>query len=75
MGTIFEHDVTKLEIEMLTSCAPHRDRKDQDKYLQYSDIDTINSDLYMLFIIRNQNEKAESYLQKVKERENIVYFF
>jgi hypothetical protein len=75
METIFEHNVTKLEIEMLTSCAPNKTKRDKDRYLKYSDINTINSDLYMLFIIRNQNEKAESYLQKVKEPENIVYFF
>ena len=75
METIFEHDVTKLEIEMLTSCVPNKTKINKDKYLQYNDIDTINSDHYILFIIRNQNEKAESYLQKVKEPENIVYFF
>jgi len=75
MGTIFEHDVTKLEIEMLTSCSPNKTKRDKDNYLKFSDIDTINSDLYMLFIIRNQNEKAESYFQKVKDGENIVYFF
>ena len=38
-------------------------------------METINSDLYRLFIIRNENEKAESYLQNVKESKNIVYFF
>ena len=75
METIFEHDVTKLEIEMLTSCAPNKTKRDKDKYLKSSDIDTINSDLYKLFIIRDQNEKAESYLEKIRERENIVYFF
>ena len=75
METIFEHNVTRLEIEMLTSCAPHKYRRNIDKYLQYSDTNTINSDLYRLFILRNQNEKAESYLDKIKERENIVYFF
>ena len=75
METIFEHDVTKLEIEVLTSCSPNKTKKDKDRYLKYSDIDTINSDLYKLFIIRNQNEKAEGYLQKVKEPENIGYFF
>ena len=75
METIFEHNVTKLEIEMLTSCAPHKGMKNKDNYEKYSDIDTINSDLYRLFTIRNQTEKAESYIKKVKEPENIVYFF
>ena len=40
MGTIFEHDVTKLEIEMLTSCALNKTKRDKDKYLKFSDIDT-----------------------------------
>jgi hypothetical protein len=75
METIFEHNVTKLEIEKLNSCAPHRYMRNKDKYIQFSDIDKINSDLYHLFTIRNQNDKAESYLEKVKEPENIVYFF
>jgi hypothetical protein len=75
METIFENNVTKLEIEMLTSCSSHKHIRNKDKYAQYNDIDTINSDLYRLFIIRNENEKAESYLQNVKESKNIVYFF
>jgi hypothetical protein len=60
---------------MLTSCSSHKHIRNKDKYAQYNDIDTINSDLYRLFIIRNENEKAESYLQNVKESKNIVYFF
>ena len=60
METIFEHNVTKLEIEMLTSCAPHKRRRDKDKYLQYSDTDTINSDLYTLFIIRDRMRKPKA---------------
>ena len=75
METIFEHNVTKLEIEMLISCAPHKTMRNKDKYQQYCNIDTINSDLYRLFIIRDQNEKAESYFKKIKEFGNIVYFF
>ena len=75
METIFEHNVTKLEIEMLTSCAPHKGMKNKEIYTKYSDIDTINADLYRLFTIRNQFDKAESYIKKVKEQENIVYFF
>ena len=43
METIFEHNVTKLEIEMLTSCAPHKGMKNKENYLRYSDVDTINA--------------------------------
>jgi hypothetical protein len=41
METIFENNVTKLEIEILTSCAPNKSRWEKDKYTQYSDIDTV----------------------------------
>jgi hypothetical protein len=75
MDTIFEHNVTKLEIEMLTSCSPHKGMKNKENYVKYSDVDTINADLYRLFTIRNEAEIAESYIKKVKEQENIVYFF
>jgi hypothetical protein len=75
METIFEHNVTKLEIEMLTSCAPHKGMNNKEKYLKYSDVDTINSDLYRLYTIRDQSEKAESYIKQVRDPENIVYFF
>jgi hypothetical protein len=75
MDTIFEHDVTKLEIEKITSCAPHRDFRTKESYTKVTDIDTINTDLYKLFTIRDEIDKAESYLKKVKEQENIIYFF
>jgi hypothetical protein len=75
MDTIYEHDVTKLEIEKITSCAPHRDFRTKESYTKVTDIDTINTDLYKLFTIRDEIDKAESYLKKVKEQENIIYFF
>jgi hypothetical protein len=75
METIFEHDVTKLEIEKITSCAPHKDFRTKETYTKVTDADTIYMDLYKLFTIRNDIEKAESFLKKVKEQENIIYFF
>jgi hypothetical protein len=75
METIYDNNVTKLELEMLISCVPHKGMGNKDHYLKYTDIDTINSDLYRLFLIRDQAEKAETYMKKVKEPENIVYFF
>jgi hypothetical protein len=75
METIFEHNVTKLEIEMITTCAPHKDYRTKEAYTKNTDVDTINSDLYKLFILRNDTETAESFLKKVKEPENIIYFF
>ena len=75
METIFEHNVTKLEMEMITSCAPHRDIRTKEGYAKHTDTDTKYSDLYKLYTIRNEAEKAESFLKKVKEPENIIYFF
>ena len=75
MDTIFEHDVTKLEIEKITSCAPHKDFRTKEAYTKYTDVDTIYSDLYKLYTLRDEVEKAESYLKMVKRPENIIYFF
>ena len=75
METIFEHDVTKLEIEKITSCAPHKNFRTKEAYTKITDIDTIYSDLYKLYTLRNEIEKAESFLKKVREPENIIYFF
>ena len=75
METIFEHNVTKLEMEKITNCAPHKEFHSKEGYTRNNDLDTINSDLYKLYILRNQIEMAESFLKKVKEPENIIYFF
>jgi hypothetical protein len=75
METIFEHDVTKLEIEKITSCAPHKDFRTKETYTKVTDTDTMYMDLYKLFTIRDDIERAESFLKKVKEQENIIYFF
>jgi hypothetical protein len=73
--TIFEHGATKLEIEKITSCAPHKDIRTKEAYTKFTKIDTIYLDLYKLYILRDQVEKAEGYLKKVKDQENIIYFF
>ena len=75
METIFEHDVTKLEIIKITSCGPHKDFRTKEAYAKLTDIDTIYMDLYKLYTLRDQVEKAESFLKKVKVQENIIYFF
>ena len=75
METIFDYDVTKLEIEKITSCAPHKDFRTKEAYTKLTDVDTIYTDLYKLYTLRDKVEKAESYLKKVKKQENIIYFF
>ena len=71
MDTIFDHKVTKLEMEILSSCFPHNGIKDKDIYLKYCDMDTINADLYRLFTLRNEVDIAESYVKKIKDTQII----
>ena len=75
METIFDNNVTKLEMEKIISCSPHKDFRTKEAYTKFNKVDTIYLDLYKLYTIRNQAEKAEGYLKKVKEQENIIYFF
>ena len=70
MDTIFDHKVTKLEMEILSSCSPHTIIKDKEKYLKYCDTDTIDADLYKLFILRNEVDIAESFVKKIKDAQS-----
>jgi hypothetical protein len=71
MDTIFEYKVTKLEIEILSSCSTNKGIKDKEKYLKYCDTDTINADLYRLFILREELDIAETYMKKIKDIKSI----
>ena len=77
MDTIFEYKITKLELEILSSCSPNKGIQDKEKYLKYRDIDTINADLYRLFTLRDELDIAETYMKKIKDIKNISsnYFF
>jgi hypothetical protein len=77
MDTIFDYRVTKLEKEILASCCPHKRIVDKEDYLKYTDIDTINADLYRLFILRDEVDIAEIYAKKIKDTQSIStnYFF
>lgn len=75
METIFEHNITKLELEKLSACSPYV--KNRDSYQRFRDLDSINEDLYKLYTIRNQADKAESFLKKIRniKNEGSVSFF
>ena len=77
MDTIFDYRVTKLEKEILASCSPHKRIVDKEDYLKYTDIDTINADLYRLFILRDEVDTAEIYAKKIKDTQSIssISFF
>jgi hypothetical protein len=77
MDTIFDYRVTKLEKEILASCSPHKRIVNKEDYLKYTDIDTINADLYRLFILRDEVDTAEIYAKKIKDTQSIssISFF
>jgi hypothetical protein len=77
MDTIYDHQVTKLEMEILSSCSPSHGIKDKEVYMKYCDTDTVNADLYRLFILRDESDVAETYIKKIKDSTNIssIYFF
>lgn len=69
METIFDHNVTGIEIEVLNSFIPSRVIRSRDKYAESSNIDKVYSDLYHLYMLRGKVEKAEEYLNKIKDPE------
>jgi len=69
METIFDHNVTGIEIEVLNSFIPSRAIRSREKYTESFNSDKVNSDLYHLFILRGKAEKAEEYLSKIKDPE------
>ena len=67
METIFDHNITGIEIEVLNSFIPSRAIRARETYTEHSNSDKANSDLYHLFILRGKAEKAEEYLNKIKD--------
>ncbi|MCL5030528.1 MAG: hypothetical protein M1480_16065 [Bacteroidetes bacterium] len=77
METIFDHNVTGVEIELLNSFMSSRAIRDKEKYEQNIDRDRSYSDLYHLYTLRGEIRKAEQYLSKIKDPEykNILSVF
>ncbi len=69
METIFDHNVTGIEIEVLNSFIPNAGIKTREKYAEGINSDKFNSDLYHLYMIRGKVDKAEEYLNKIKDPE------
>jgi len=69
METIFDHNVTGVELEVLNSFIPSRLIRSKDKYMVNIDRDKSNADLYHLYMLRGENKKAEIYLKKIKDPE------
>ncbi len=67
METIFDHNVTGIEIEVLNSFIPSRVIRNKEKYMVNIDIDKSNADLYHLYLLRGEILKAEYYLKRIKD--------
>lgn len=66
METIFDHNVTGIELEMLKSFIPCNVIKDKDDYIEETDGDKSCTDLYHLYVLRGENRLAEKYLVRIK---------
>lgn len=67
METIFDHNVTGIEIEMLNSFIPSKAIGKKENYVQKTDGEKSFTDLYHLFVLRGQSDKAEIYLKQLTD--------
>jgi len=77
METIFDHNVTGIELEMLKSFIPNYGIKDRDDYIEEADRDKSCTDLYHLYVLRGENNTAEKYFVQIKnpQYKNILSAF
>ncbi len=67
METIFEHNVTKKELELLKGFNPIGKITSREVYLKEKNADRSFADLYRLYILRGDNFKAEEFLDKIHD--------
>jgi hypothetical protein len=65
--TIFEHNVTKKELELLKGFNPAWTISNRDVYLKEKNEDRSLADLYRLYVLRGDNYKAEEFLNRIHE--------
>ncbi len=66
METIFDHNVTSIEIELLNSFIPSRVIRNKENYIGKVDGDKSYADIYHLYILRGDIAKADNYAGKIK---------
>ena len=69
METIFDHNVTGVEIELLNSFIVSKGIRDKENYENNLDRDRGYSDLYHLYTLRGEVKKAEQYFKKIQNPE------
>jgi hypothetical protein len=65
--TIFEHNVTKKELELLKGFNPIGKISSRESYLKEKNEDRSLADLYRLYILRGDNLKAEEFLNRITD--------
>ena len=65
--TIFEHNVTKKELELLKGFNPVGKISSRETYLKDENEDRSMADLYRLYVLRGDNLKAEQFLNRIND--------
>jgi hypothetical protein len=65
--TIFEHNVTKKELELLKGFNPVGKITSRESYVKEKNEDRSLADLYRLYVLRGDNHKAEEFLDKIND--------
>jgi hypothetical protein len=65
--TIFEHNVTKKELELLKGFNPIGRISSRESYLKEKSQDKSFADLYRLYVLRGDEMKAEEFLNRMND--------
>jgi hypothetical protein len=66
--TIFEHNVTKKELELLKGFNPIGRISNRESYLKEKNEDRSLADLYRLYVLRGDPFKAEEFLVRINDK-------
>jgi hypothetical protein len=70
METIFDHNVTGIELEELSSFIPSKAIGKREIYIAKVDGEKSSTDLYHLFVLRGESDKAEKYLSLIQNQQD-----
>ena len=73
MSNIFYHKITPDEIKVLDKMTPGRKIDEKSIYESSTDDDLINADLFRLYTIRGEKQKAQLFFSKIKDN-TLKYF-
>lgn len=73
MPNIFHHKVTPSEIKEIDKMTPGRQIDEKSRYENSTDDDLNNADLFRLYTIRGEKQKAKLFFSKIKDK-TLKYF-